>query len=748
MNQNPLNLKSLPRQIAARLSMLRRKLTFWVLIKGLSRWLLLILAILATDILIDRMFKMDFAQRVIMLVVMISLAVGLFVYRVIRPLWNRVTDDALLHEVESKHPELKENLITGAQLSREKARLETTGVSMELVDATIDRGIDLAKRVNFADALNQQKLLKNSGLLATSLAALLLLGWGVTQTDFLGTWFNRNIMLGNAQWPQATYLNIAGVENGVLVLPRGADHRLIVEVTEDSRVQDVEVSIEIDNPGGQVTHQMKATGKLGGREHLFVMHNVTSEVELRAMGGDDITDPVTIQLVEPPSILNLDMWAVYPEYAKMPRQKLEGPGPHSVLAGSYIEVTAQVNKTLSQFDLKSDTETFALQPTDQELTYSARLPADEGAELVGGQYQFDIVDETGLASIRPAKFAISIKEDAPPKVLASLLGIGKLAVPRARIPVSYNATDDLGLTNIFFHTNWKFSDAGEKDGQLGTRNLPITEIAQDAKAVRQAQDVAVVELEPFGFDSGTSFVLLVRSVDSRPGESNVSDSTDFLIRIVSEEELRADLLRREIEQRKAFQRAYDAQLELSTALQALAAKSRPSEQTEEKFNAQRQLEMIAITREQKLIGTNLDTIANRFEEYLVEAQNNRLDENDEQNAGQQTLAQRFENIIQPVRALDRELISAATRELDNCRRFLNNEDKLFTAVDTTTQLHQQILEEMKRIMNAMVQSETYQEVVNKLLEIKRGQDQIKVEVKKRKPDDEDIFDEDDIFDDN
>ena len=748
MNQSPVSLKSLPRQISSRLAALRRKLTFWVLIKGLSRWLILILAILATDILIDRMFKMDFAQRSIMLVVMISLAVGLFIYRVVRPLLNRVTDDALLHEVEAKHPELKENLITGAQLSREKGRLESSGVSMELVDATIDRGIDLAKRVNFADALNRQKLLKNSSLLAGGLLAIAALAWGVTQTDFLSTWFNRNIMLGNAQWPQATYLKIAGVEDGVLVLPRGADHRLIVEVTEDSRVQDVEVSLEIDNPGGQVTHQMKATGKLDGREHLFVMHNVSSEVELRAIGGDDVTDSVKIQLVEPPSILNLDMWAVYPEYAQMPKQKLEGPGPHSVLAGSYIEATAQINKPVSQFELKSETQTIAMQPTDQELAYSVRLPAAEDAELVGGNYQFEMVDQTGLASIRPAKFAIGIKEDASPKVLASLLGIGKLAVPRARIPVSYNATDDLGLTNIFFHTNWKFSDTGEKNGQLGTRNIPIVEIAKDAGAVRQAQDVGVLELEQFGLDHGTSFVLLVRAMDSKPQEPNVSDSKDFLLRIVSEEELRADLLRREIEQRKAFQQAYDAQLELSTALQALAAKTRPPSQTEEKFNAERQLEMIAVTREQKLIGTNLDTIANRFEEYLVEVQNNRLDENEEQNVGQQTLVQRFENIIQPIRALDRELISMATRELDNCRRFLNNEQELLTAVDKTTQLHQQILEEMKRIMNAMVQSETFQEVVNKLLEIKRGQDQIKVEIKKRKPAETDIFDEDDIFDDN
>ena len=748
MNQSPAKSKAIPRQIASRLNALRRQLTFWVLVKGISRWLLLVLAIVVADILLDRMFKMDFAQRAIMLVVMISLAVGLFVFRVIRPMLSRITDDALLHEVEAKHPELKENLISSAQLAREKDRIKSTGVSMDLLDATIDRGISLAQKISFSDALNQKKLFENFAFLAFGLLLTGFLSFGVLQTEFLSTWFNRNIMLGNAQWPQATYLSIAGVQNGVLVLPRGADHRLIVEVTEDSRVTDVDVSLEIDNANGKVTHQMKPTGKLNGREHLFVLHNVSSEVQLRAYGGDDVTETVSIQLVEPPSILSLDMWAVLPDYTQLPNQKLEGPGPHSVLSGSHIQATAKVNKTLSEFALNSESETMELEPNGGDLTYSFRVPQEETAELVGGQYQFSLVDESGLASIRPAKFAISIKKDGPPKVLASLLGISGLAVPRARIPISYNATDEYGLTSVFFHANWKFSDAGEQNGKLGSRNIVISEFAQDAEVIRQEQEVGVLELEPFGFDSGTSFRVLVRATDNRPNDPNSADSAEFLIRIVSEEELRADLLRREIEQRKAFQRAYDAQLELSSELQALVAKAKPDGQTEEKFNAERQLDLIALTREQKLIGTNLDAIASRFEEFLVEADNNRLGEGEQQLPGQQTLAQRFENIIQPIRTLDRDLISLATRELDQCRRLLGSEAELLAASDQTFALHQEILEEMKRIMNAMVQSETFQEVVNKLLEIKRGQEQIKVELKKRKPKDVDIFDEDDIFDDN
>ncbi len=736
----------MPRPIATRIAQLRRRLRNWVTVKGVARWLLLCLAVVAFDILLDRMFKMDFAQRAIMLVVMAALVIGLFYWRVVKPLMERISDDALLHEIEAKHPELKENLISGAQLARQDD-LEEKGVSMELAEATIDRSIGLAEKMDFVGTINQKKFAKNCTLLAVAVLAFVALTIGVLQTNFFGTWFNRNIMLGSAQWPQATYLQIQGVEDGVLVLPRGVDHRLMVQVTEESRVRDVDVTVEIDNTNGQATHSMKPTGKLDGREHLFVMHNVTTEMSFRVRGGDDVSESVQVKLVEPPAILNLDMWAVLPEYTRMPNLKLEGPGPHSVLTGSKIEGLAVVNKPLGSFAIVRDEDSFPLLPADETLKYSLSIPGADQA-LAGGQYEFQLVDETGLASTRPTKFVVGIKEDAPPKVLASLLGISGLAVPRARIPVSYNAKDEFGMTQIQFHTNWKNSETANEDaGELGTKNVPIFRLAASDSVVREQQDVSVLDIEPFAFEPGTSFRLLVRATDSKPDEPNVADSGEFLIRIVSEEELRADLLRREIEQRKAFQQAYDAQLELNTELQAVVAMENYAGR--DSFDAERQQRMIALSREQKLVGTNLDAIANRFEEFLVEAQNNRLDEEESETVGQQTMADRFDNqIIRPIRKLDTEVISVAVRDLDNCRRLLNDETELLKAADETGILQQQILEEMQRIASAMQDSESFQEIVNKLLEIKRSEVELIGEIDKRKSKEEDIFDEDEIFDDN
>ncbi len=65
--------------VLTKLRQLRRKLTGWLLVRGLSHWLMALLAVLAFDMLLDRVFKMDFAQRLIMLAVMAVLAIAYFV---------------------------------------------------------------------------------------------------------------------------------------------------------------------------------------------------------------------------------------------------------------------------------------------------------------------------------------------------------------------------------------------------------------------------------------------------------------------------------------------------------------------------------------------------------------------------------------------------------------------------------------------------------------------------------------------
>ena len=746
MNADPNN--AIPKTILDRLSGLRRRLTQWVVVRGLSRWLLILLGVLLLDIAIDRLFKMDFSQRLIMLGVMLFVAGLFFFWRLLKPLSSLPGNDALLHEVEKGNRSLKESLISSVELSRVED-FESLGVSQQLASSTIEKGIEDAKQIDFGKIIDQDSHRKNLGILAAGILGLALLGIGVAKSDFLGTWFNRNILLGSQQWPQGTYLEIDGAKDGKVIVPRGVNHRQLVNVTEASSISAVNVDLEIENAGGGRTiYSMKPNGKLDGRQHSFVFNNVSSSFRFRASGGDDVTEWVTVELVEPPAIIELDIKAHLPQYASSEPLSLKGDGPHPVLAGSWLQIAAKTNKPVKNAVLKSGDTEFPMSLSDDGLTFEASPGKD--SQLISGPYEFELLDEGGLANARKSKFTLTLKEDAPPRVRAELLGIGGLVSSRARLPTDYQAADEFGLLDVKFAANWKSEDP-QPDQPTSKEALIATLEQQETKPWQSDSNVAVFDIMPLKLKPGTSLRLAVVARDDRPETPGTGKSQEFLMRVVTDEELRADLLRREDEQRKAFEQAYEIQLTLTADLETLSI-SRPKDgQSEADFHRQRDLKLLRLVRDQKGVGTAIDNIATRFEEFLVEIDNNRLEEAEKEVVpGRPGIEERYNvRIIQPIRELDSELVTLATQHLDSCRRVEQQPTELDKATQQTGETQQLILERMKVILKAMNDSRSFQDLLNSLLEIKRLEIQMREEAReKMKP--KDIFDDadpDDIFDD-
>ena len=186
-------------------------------------------------------------------------------------------------------------------------------------------------------------------------------------------------------------------------------------------------------------------------------------------------------------------------------------------------------------------------------------------------------------------------------------------------------------------------------------------------------------------------------------------------------------------------------------MEALSISEPENGQSEVDFHKQREVKLLGLVRDQKGIGTAIDRIATRFEEFLVEIGNNRLEQ-----AAKEALPDRLgieqrynDKIIVPIRELDTELVTLATQYLDVCRRMEQDPPELDKAAQQTGATQQLILERMKVILNAMNNSQTDQAMLNKLLEVKNAEEAIqKMNQEKLKP--KNIFDDadpDDIFDD-
>ena len=728
---------SAPQVIAQRLAQLRGKLTRWLTIHGAGRWLAIVLAIIALDMVIDRFFQMDFAQRGIMLAVMLGTSVWFLFTKVLRPLMFHTSDDALVAQVEQRVGGDSQQILSTLQLAREHD-LAKTGTSKALVDATIADGLEKAKSLDFSAALDHQQHRKDISLLTGTAVVMGLLAIGILATSFLGTWFSRNVMLSSAQWPQPTYLEIDGAKNGRMVLPLGATHKQIVTITEDSAVTDVNVYVEVEGVSGNRTiYPMTSTGKLDGRERVYEI-NVTNEFRFRASTSNNIqTDWVDVTYVEPPAVVDLELVATSPVYTGLQPATLSGGGPYAVLEGSQISITAGYNKALKSAELMAAGETIPIAVSadvSQPLVVSVPGSAANGEEaksLAGGEYELKLVDESGLANVRRSRFSITIKEDLPPKLRADLLGISGLVTTRAILPMSFQAADDYGLNRTWFHCRWRepedLEDAPEKTQSVNFEALPAE------RPVTEAKDAAVLNLEPLSLPQGTSLRVTMNVEDSKPPIANQAASKEFLLRVVSDEELRSDLLRREIEQRKAFEQIYQAQMELMSAVQVVGVTEMVEGMAPDRFHRELETKLIALIRDQKGVGTKVDRIANRFEEFLVEVKNNRLDEAENALAPDQRIETRFdEKIIRPIRNMDQNMISVANRNMDNCRRLANDAAGLDGAIEQTLAIQQQILEEMQLILNAMNTSESFQEIINEMLKVKASTKSISSDIKQLK----------------
>ncbi len=101
-----------PRSIARNLRVLRRKIFQWFFVDGANRILLALLALCVVSFGIDRLARMDRPQRGVMLVIGLGLLAWIAWKKLIRPLFSKLSDDALVLEVEKQTPEAKEELIT------------------------------------------------------------------------------------------------------------------------------------------------------------------------------------------------------------------------------------------------------------------------------------------------------------------------------------------------------------------------------------------------------------------------------------------------------------------------------------------------------------------------------------------------------------------------------------------------------------------------------------------------------------
>jgi hypothetical protein len=703
---DPLASRTAP--VVARLHRLRARIAAWFWVDGLSRVLWLARGLAAADLALDWLFRMDRAQRGVMLVLMLAVIGYVAWRRLVRPLSATPSDDALALQVEAANKELGQGLISALQLSRIEDA-EARGMSPVLVRQTVEHGARAAEGLDFSRILDGREFRLSAVLLALALVLIGGVAYGAAATEGpLAIWFNRNILLGDARWPQKTYLLIERVgDDGRVVFPRGEDWTQLVSVTPESKVVPEQVWLDFRRTRSRAPLAMKRTGE---RQFEATFASVLEAFEFRARGGDAVTDWVRVELVDQPAVQELTLVVTPPAYTGQAAEELPpGRGPYYVLKGSRLALEGTANKPLARADLVIDGRRLPL-ALSSETAFFGQI---EAADLTAGQYTLDLEDTLGLTSRRPTTFGLRQRIDREPRVRVRLIGISGMVVPQARVPFTCRITDDFGITAAHVAYRWKGDDATNPDGegQLTFEQVD-SQVGQASRLPELAFD-DIIELAPLKVPTGTGLSFRFEAADNDDVSGpNVGRSSEFLLRIVTEEELRTDLLRREKEQRQEFERHLKQQEELLTDCRALEAAVKGQADLEPRHKDQ----LIQYHKRQKLIGQNVGAVAERMASIVIEVQNNRLEED-----GGRLQTRLTRDIIEPMEQVAGEMVPEALAGLERTRRQATDAADRDAALAEAIAQQTQIAARMREILEHMVKAEGFQEAVNLLYEIQKIQ---------------------------
>jgi len=210
-------------------------------------------------------------------------------------------------------------------------------------------------------------------------------------------------------------------------------------------------------------------------------------------------------------------------------------------------------------------------------------------------------------------------------------------------------------------------------------------------------------------------------------------STVFSLKVVSPQDLRSELLRREAEQRMEFERLLKEQSDLLVETEAALAGLDPQA---ENLDRSDYTQLAAAEKNQRLLAGQSGGVVRQFMRVRREVINNRLEE--EGGPLQSRLQLR---IIDPIQQLVQDAMPAAANRIDTARKPATSaEDRVAALTDAVNQ-QREIVNTMEQILENMVKMEGYQQAINLVREMLETQKNIEERTARELESEiEDIFD--------
>ena len=574
-------------QVRAQLEGLRTRVRLALFGRGAARVVGVLLAWWAISYVLDRPLRLAWGTRTLVFALGLGLVGWTIWRRLIRPLSHELPDTELARALERANPSLQWRLLSAVQFALKAA---LPGTSLELTEEVVREAETLASgELDHAPAVPSQPVLKRVGLAGLGLALVFALSSGFPSEA--ETWCHRNLLLSQtAMWPQDTYLELVSVNGRAMAevgqeirVPRGADIELAVRVREGVAPRRVYLSAE-GLPGADAPAPFDDLGPQSRQaRYRLQVERVPNDFTFWIEGGDSKIGPFQIKAVIPPFVDAIELEARPPAYTGRPAKTLTLESSSlSFPSGTELVVRARVSKPLREAWL-TERATGAEVTSRLDCTLSA-LPGETGKRVLERRWVVDhtvqltlsVLDEDHAELPQPPQFSVVAVPDKAPSSRLELSGVGLNVTRRAKIAYRITGRDDYGLSAGELRVEpggrpeRKEPKEGEKEPKPPEGGWPTDALqvvpAEPAMTGPEASAEGVLDLKTLRLEPKMSLRLWAEVRDGKPGDAQDGPSATITLRVVTEEQLLNELLRRLYEQRQLLEKLARDEDDLGRAL--------------------------------------------------------------------------------------------------------------------------------------------------------------------------------------
>lgn len=695
--------------IMTRLRGLGRRLRWYVAVDGMA-WVsaAVLLAVLIT-LAIDSSFWLAQDMRAVQLLSLLIVIGAIAWYFMLRPLRVPLEASQLAMLVERRFPELRSRLVSAVEFATVPVSTDAAPRSPVMMDLIVRQATRQAADLPFRQALAADRIRRRGAVSLACLAALTLLGAGASGT--MSLWFQRNVLLREVQWPQRNRLLVEGLTDNRMLVARGDDVTLTAlvpsgyspprQVFIDFRAEGVNGRAQMPALGITATDPDNAAAARPRFTHTF--ERIDRTLKCRVSGGDARGEWFTIEVVERPQVTGVVISVDPPAYTRMEKYSLRAGTVAEALKGSGVEFAVRINKPVVDAILVREDPDGPVELGPARVSPDGELIAADAPQR-SSTYHFRLTDDRGFSNITdrqsPVRISVRLLEDKPPRIKMSVRGAGDMITPEAILPVELEYVDDFGLASAMMTSRMIRGDEPPAE----PKEEPVEGFEPNSRNFTATLPWPVAT---HGFKEGDRLILQADAADFDDiAGPNHGQSPPLNLRVVTREELLAELNRREQEYRQDFERLIRQQEELYGDL--LSLETGGGKQT-----------FPQLARRQRDQSGRVNTLRLQFEQILSEYRINQL-------SSPGVEARLGDGIVNPLGSVARSAMPACADAIDRLSRQTSPEGYLEARAN-----QERVLDQMNAILRNMVKWEGFQETVALLREILKMQGRLTEETEAR-----------------